>query len=67
MAFQERDGLDVAFFIMYTLEWAGREGKEDEVYISLLDTVKYFEPHGLRTQIYWKIIIGYFKYSRDNG
>ena len=67
IAFQEKDGFDVAFFMMYTQEWTYTEGKEDQVYISVLDSVQYFEPHGLRTQIYQKIIIGYLKYASDIG
>ena len=67
MAFQERDGFDVVFFIMYTSETMYKDGRDDETYIALLDSVKYFEPNGLRTQVYYNIIISYLKYARDIG
>ena len=67
MAFQEKDGFDVAFFIMYISECISTDGGDDEIYISLLDSVQYFEPYGLRTQVYYNIIISYLKYSRDVG
>ena len=67
MVFQERDGFDVVFFIMYALEYINNDGRDGEVYIALLDSVQYFEPHGLRTQVYQKIIIGYLKYTSSIG
>ena len=67
MAFQERDGFDVVFFIMYTSETMYKDGRDDETYIALLDSVKYFEPNGLRTKVYYNIIISYLKYARDMG
>ena len=77
MAFQEKDGFDVAFFMMFTYECMFKDGREyeqffllsrdDEVCISLLDSVKYFQPKELRTQVYQKIIIGYLQYAADIG
>ena len=67
MAFQEKDGFDVAFFIMYTFEYIYKDERENDIYISLLDSAQYFAPDGLRTQVYQKIIIGYLRYARDNG
>ena len=67
LAFQEKDDFDVAFFIMYTFEHIYKDGRDDDVYIALIDSVKYFEPDGLRTQVYYNIIISYLKYARDIG
>ena len=67
MVFLEKDGFDVAFFVMYISEYFSLNGKENETYISLLDSVQYFEHDGLRTKVYYSIIINYLKYARYIG
>ena len=67
MAFQEKDGFDVVFFMMYVSEWIYTDDRDNKVRIEYIDSVKYFEPSGLRTEVYQKIIIGYLRHARDIG
>ena len=68
-AFQELDGQDVCIFGMHTQEYgsdcpAPNKGK---VYIAYLDSVKLFQPAGLRTALYHEIITGYIQHVKNRG
>ena len=67
IAFQEIDGFDVAFFILYAYEWIFEKKTENYAEIEYLDSVQYFQPKDLKTQVYQQIVIGYLKYAGDIG
>ena len=67
IAFLERDGFEVAFFILYANEWVYGDGRKDKVTIEYIDSVKYFEPSGLRTDVYQKIVISYLRHAGETG
>mmetsp|Transcript_4510 Transcript_4510/g.10883 ORF Transcript_4510/g.10883 Transcript_4510/m.10883 type:complete len:638 (+) Transcript_4510:230-2143(+) len=71
VAFQQRDGIDVAFFAMYVQEYGDDcpEPNKNRVYISYLDSVRYFEsqPGGQRTLVYHTILVAYLAYVRTLG
>ena len=68
--FQKLDGLDVCLFAMHVQEYgmdcpAPNRGK---VYISMIDSVKLFQPEGpLRGKVYQEVIIGYLQYAKEIG
>ncbi|CAF4739438.1 unnamed protein product, partial [Rotaria sp. Silwood2] len=68
-AFQEIDGVDVAFFGMYVQEYNGRcpAPNTKRVYISYLDSVNFFQPKHYRTSVYHEILIGYLDYVKQLG
>jgi len=71
MAFQKVEGHDVAFFMMYTQEYDADcpAPNTRRVYISYVDTVKYFHstPAGHRTTVYRTIICTYLQMCRARG
>jgi hypothetical protein len=69
LMFQRIDGVDVLLFGMYVQEFDERcEGpNKRSVYISYLDSVKYFQPREWRTAIWHEVIISYFSYARERG
>ena len=54
---------------MYVQEFDEKcEGpNQRSVYISYLDSVKYFQPKQWRTDIFHELIIAYFSYARERG
>jgi len=71
MAFQVIDGHEVCLFAMYTQEYGGDcpEPNKWHLYISYLDSVRYFEsrPANKRTSLYHAILSGYLKFMRERG
>lgn len=69
LLFQEIGGIDVLIFGMYVQEYdhnvTGPNNRA--VYISYLDTVKYFRPARLRTMMYCEVLISYFSFARERG
>uniref|UniRef100_A0A7M5VDT5 histone acetyltransferase n=1 Tax=Clytia hemisphaerica TaxID=252671 RepID=A0A7M5VDT5_9CNID len=68
-AFEEIDGVDVCFFGMHTQEFGSDcpEPNRNRIYLSYLDSVHFFRPRHLKTNVYWEILIGYFEFCKKRG
>jgi len=71
LAFQERKGHPICFFAMYVQEYGSEcpPPNTNRVYISYLDSVRYFEsqPEGKRTLVYHAILVGYLEHVKRLG
>jgi len=71
LAFQKRNGVDVCLFALYVQEYGSDcpEPNANRVYISYLDSVRYFasEPEGHRSTMYHAILVGYLQWARMLG
>ncbi len=71
LAFQKCDGLDVCLFALYVQEYGSDcpEPNKNRVYISYLDSVRYFEsePRGHRSTLYHAVLVAYLQWTRMLG
>jgi len=71
LAFQKRDGIDVCLFALYVQEYGSDcpEPNKNRVYISYLDSVRYFEstPAGHRSTMYHAVLVAYLQWIRMLG
>ncbi|KAG4072966.1 hypothetical protein HA402_006646 [Bradysia odoriphaga] len=68
-AFQEINGLDVCFFGMYVQEYGSEcpDPNTRRVYVEFLDSVNFFQPKPLKTDVYHEILLGYIDFTKQLG
>ncbi|VDM62090.1 unnamed protein product [Angiostrongylus costaricensis] len=68
-AFEIIDKTEVCFFGLYVQEYGTncKEPNSRQVYISYLDSVNFFQPRELRSELYQEILLGYLDYIKQLG
>jgi E1A/CREB-binding protein len=69
IGFQKIDDVDVMFFSLIVQEYDDDcpPPNKGQVYLSYVDSVQYFVPRQLPTEIYQQIILAYFDYASNMG
>ncbi|KAI6240900.1 Histone acetyltransferase [Aphelenchoides fujianensis] len=68
-AFEVIDGVEVCFFGLHVQEYGSKcpPPNRRRVYIAYLDSVHFFQPRELRTDVYHEILLGYLQYVKNLG
>ncbi|CAD5215336.1 unnamed protein product [Bursaphelenchus okinawaensis] len=68
-AFEILDGYEVCFFGLHVQEYGSNcpAPNRRRVYIAYLDSVHFFQPRELRTDVYHEILLGYMQYVKLQG
>uniref|UniRef100_A0A0N5B8J3 histone acetyltransferase n=1 Tax=Strongyloides papillosus TaxID=174720 RepID=A0A0N5B8J3_STREA len=68
-AFEVVDGVEVCFFGLHVQEYGSNcpPPNKRRVYIAYLDSVHFFQPRHLRTDVYHEILLAYLDYVKDLG
>ncbi|PAV63530.1 hypothetical protein WR25_07690 isoform F [Diploscapter pachys] len=68
-AFEMIDGAEVCFFGLHVQEYGSncKGPNARRVYIAYLDSVHFFQPRELRTDVYHEILLGYLDYVKRLG
>ncbi|GMT19162.1 hypothetical protein PFISCL1PPCAC_10459, partial [Pristionchus fissidentatus] len=68
-AFEVIDGVEVCFFGLHVQEYGSKcpAPNARRVYIAYLDSVHFFQPRQLRTDVYHEILLGYLDYVKQLG
>ncbi|EFP09486.1 CRE-CBP-1 protein [Caenorhabditis remanei] len=68
-AFEIIDGVEVCFFGLHVQEYGSEcpAPNARRVYIAYLDSVHFFQPRELRTDVYHEILLGYLDYAKALG
>ena len=67
MAFEDIDGSEIMFFIIYATECIYEDSSENRTVIGCIDSVKYFQPKEVRTELYHEIVMSYLQYAGNMG
>ena len=67
MMFQKIDNCDVAIFSMYVQEYDSDESGPKRVYLAYLDSVEFFRPRAIRSNVYHEIVVSYFADAKRRG
>uniref|UniRef100_A0A915EGW6 histone acetyltransferase n=1 Tax=Ditylenchus dipsaci TaxID=166011 RepID=A0A915EGW6_9BILA len=68
-AFEVVDGVEVCFFGLHVQEYGSSSVPPNmrRVYIAYLDSVHFFQPREMRTDVYHEILLGYLDYVKNLG
>ncbi|KAK0417727.1 hypothetical protein QR680_013172 [Steinernema hermaphroditum] len=68
-AFEVVDGVEICFFGLHVQEYGSScpAPNQRRVYIAYLDSVHFFQPRHVRTDVYHEILLGYLEYARNLG
>ncbi|TKR68279.1 hypothetical protein L596_024280 [Steinernema carpocapsae] len=68
-AFEVVDGVEICFFGLHVQEYGSNcpAPNQRRVYIAYLDSVYFFQPRHIRTDVYHEILLGYLEYARNLG
>uniref|UniRef100_A0A914DR75 histone acetyltransferase n=1 Tax=Acrobeloides nanus TaxID=290746 RepID=A0A914DR75_9BILA len=68
-AFEVVDGAEICFFGLHVQEYGNDcpPPNRGRVYIAYLDSVHFFQPKQLRTDVYHEILLGYLEYVKKLG
>ncbi|GMH89283.1 hypothetical protein TrST_g941 [Triparma strigata] len=67
MVFQRIDNIDLAIFSMYVQEYEADSSGPQRVYLAYLDSVEYFRPRSMRTDVYHEVVVSYFGWCKAHG
>ena len=67
MLFQKIDNTDIAIFSMYVQEYDADSSGPQRIYLAYLDSVEFFRPRAIRSNVYHEIVVSYFADAKRRG